>query len=300
MVSCTSEPALPSGLDVTVDANSSCEITGTPTEGISRRNFIIKGQASNGTQSSALVELEVLKDPFIGIWKTDLPGYTNTNSLELPFDGNGGPWEVDWGDGNTTVVTDKDDIIGRKHVYAAPGSYTVTIDGYFELRGSHSNDITKLTDIQEWGGLYFDDNTRFSGASSMTISAVDVPVIAGTSLARVFEFCTALVNISNLPTWNTSSITDMTQAFRGATAWNGDLSAWNYSSVENMSNFLSGATSFNALHYDNLLNAWVAQPLQPNVTVDTSSHYTTSISGSARSTLTSAPLNWVIDDLGGL
>ena len=45
--------------------------------------------------------------------------------------------------------------------------------------------------------------------------------------------------------WDLSSVTDMKNIFRGATAFNADISKWDVSSVTDMSGVFNYATSFN-------------------------------------------------------
>jgi len=45
--------------------------------------------------------------------------------------------------------------------------------------------------------------------------------------------------------WDTSSVTDMNNMFNGASSFNGDISGWNTSSVTDMNNMFNGASSFN-------------------------------------------------------
>ena len=49
----------------------------------------------------------------------------------------------------------------------------------------------------------------------------------------------------DISSWNTSSVTGMSNMFMYATSFNGDLSAWNTSSVTSMHRMFFGATSFN-------------------------------------------------------
>jgi len=46
--------------------------------------------------------------------------------------------------------------------------------------------------------------------------------------------------------WNTSSVTDMNGMFSGASAFNADISGWDTSSVTNMRGMFGGASAFNA------------------------------------------------------
>ena len=47
--------------------------------------------------------------------------------------------------------------------------------------------------------------------------------------------------------WDVSSVTDMSELFKDATSFNGDLSYWDVSSVIHMGDMFLGATSFNGV-----------------------------------------------------
>ena len=49
-----------------------------------------------------------------------------------------------------------------------------------------------------------------------------------------------------MPSWNTSSVTDMYSMFDGASAFNADISGWNTSSVTSMFGMFYEASAFNA------------------------------------------------------
>ena len=49
-----------------------------------------------------------------------------------------------------------------------------------------------------------------------------------------------------MPSWDTSSVTDMNSMFFGASAFNADISGWDTSSVTNMGYMFYGASAFNA------------------------------------------------------
>ena len=62
---------------------------------------------------------------------------------------------------------------------------------------------------------------------------------------------TAYTTYGDISTWNTSSVTDMSNAFKDASTFNDDISSWNTSSVTNMSYMFYNASAFNQP-----LNSW--------------------------------------------
>jgi surface protein len=119
--------------------------------------------------------------------------------------------------------------------------------------------------------------------------------------------------------WNVSNVQNMSQMFSGAYAFNQDISGWDVSSLTSMSYMFTNASSFNqdlsswdvsnvitmffaftgtpwsAYHYDRALEAWAQLPLQPNVTMHSSSRYCNG--ASARSAII-ANFGWAINDAG--
>ncbi len=69
-----------------------------------------------------------------------------------------------------------------------------------------------------------------------------------TDMSSLFYISTFNGDISK---WNTSSVTNMSNMFRGATKFNQSLNTWTVSKVTNMSNMFRGATAFNQQ-----LNSW--------------------------------------------
>ena len=130
---------------------------------------------------------------------------------------------ISWGDGATET-----NLSGSQtHTYINAGNYTVSVTGgltgltldrpdSFGLPGL----VPELASIDQWGGISWTNmSNAFAGASNMTYMATDTPDL--------------------------SLVTDMSDMFRSAYDFNGDLSSWDVSSVTDMSRMFRGATSFN-------------------------------------------------------
>lgn len=143
-------------------------------------------------------------------------------------------------------------------------------------------------------------------------------------------FGTALLFNQSLTTWDITGCNSLESVFNNAQAFNGDVSGWDTSGIGTFYACFSTATSFAqpltgwdftgvnstlsgryfmafmtypTARYDELLNHWAASSpyATTNVRWDiTSSNYTIATSQAARDTLTGAPDNWAIYDLGGI
>ncbi|MHA1822146.1 MAG: BspA family leucine-rich repeat surface protein, partial [Promethearchaeota archaeon] len=187
---------------------------------------------------------------FTTVWNTTKTSYgsSKNNEIKLPliYDGTYN-FTVDWGDGTS------DNIISYNqkevtHSYGLMGVYTVNITGIlFGWRFSYDSDKLKILDIKQWGlmrlgnwGYYFED------CSNLNISAQDAPDLTGTtSMAWAFSGCTRLNIVPGMKNWDTSSVTDMSGMFYGASSFNQDIGNWDTSSVTDMSRMFDGATAFN-------------------------------------------------------
>ena len=84
----------------------------------------------------------------------------------------------------------------------------------------------------------------FSGASNMVYNAGDAPDLSGvTDMSNMFASAAAFDG--DLSSWDVSSVTDMNSMFSGASVFNQPLNDWNVSSVTDMSGMFYVARSFN-------------------------------------------------------
>ncbi|MBL4656257.1 MAG: BspA family leucine-rich repeat surface protein [Bacteroidia bacterium] len=144
-----------------------------------------------------------------------------------------------------------------------------------------------------------------------------------TTMNSMFESCS--VFDGNITTWNVSKVTDFTEFLRKASVFNQDISGWAINALTNvnmtsmfrnallfdqdlsawdMSQVTAASTMFlygtlSIQNYDNMLVAWDAQVLQPNVVVHFgNSKYSSIAAGNARANMIAAD-GWTITD-GGL
>ena len=81
-----------------------------------------------------------------------------------------------------------------------------------------------------------DDNNVYLGE-------IDVSLIA--DMSRLFYESERKL-FSGIETWDVSNVENMSNMFKGAENFNGDLSCWDVSSVENMESMFLGAENFNS------------------------------------------------------
>ena len=182
-------------------------------------------------------------DAFVTTWRTT----SADESITLPLVGT--DITINWGDGNTTagVSTPVD------HTYNTAGDYTVQITGgltWFHL--NNAADASKLVSLDQWGtASWASMENAFSGASNMVYNAGDAPDLSGvTDMSNMFDSAAAFDG--DLSSWDVSSVTDMNSMFSGASSFNQPLNDWDVSSVTDMNSMFSGASSFNQP-----LNDWV-------------------------------------------
>lgn len=187
-------------------------------------------------------------DPaFISTWVTGntSAGSSANNQITLPLT-SAGTYEftVDWGDGSTDLITTFDQAEAT-HTYASPGTKTVTITGTISgFAFANSGDRLKITDISAWGPMNLGNGgSYFAGAANLTISAVDAPVLTGTTnMSNAFLNATALTG--DLSDWDVSGVTNMRSMFQGASSFDSDLSTWNVGSATTMRSMFQDATAF--------------------------------------------------------
>ncbi len=137
---------------------------------------------------------------------------------------------------------------------------------------------------------------------------------------------------ADIRSWDTGKVTDMSGMFSSAQSFNQSLGAWNISRVTDMTNMFEpaqlktqvpsssdtvafgsvaaevpgsaqleasiGRYALSDANYSATLDGWAMQDVQPNVMLNASANQSTGCSAvAARSTLISAPNNWIIDDV---
>jgi len=187
-----------------------------------------------------LIHLSAQGDiPFITKWRTS----ASNESITIPIN----PalsyrYDIDWGDGSSQ----SDVTTSVSHTYAARGIYTVSIQFQFPaIYINDSGDKDKLSSIEQWGNIEWQSmNNAFYGASFMEYNATDVPDLSNvTDLTQMFRGASSFNG--DIGKWQVGNVSDFTGMFHSATSFNRDISGWDVSSVEDMSSMFREATTFN-------------------------------------------------------
>ncbi|TRX58210.1 BspA family leucine-rich repeat surface protein [Fulvivirga sp. M361] len=179
---------------------------------------------------------------FITTWQTDNPGTSNDNEITIPTTGGGYNYTVDWGDGTMDAG-----VIGNiTHTYAVPGTYTVAISGTFpRIFFNNGGDRQKILTVEQWGDISWTSMVAaFRGCTNLTVPAPDVPDLSGvTDMSSMFRGASAFN--SDISGWNVISITTMVDLFRETSLFNQPLNAWTVDNVTDMESMFFFANSFN-------------------------------------------------------
>jgi surface protein len=185
---------------------------------------------------------------FAALWTTSQTsaGSSNSTTISLPLY-NGGTYDfnVDWGDGSNSAVTSYNDP-DRNHSYATAGTYNVNITGtIIGFRFNNAGDRLKIGKILQWGVLNLGNNgSYFFGASNLNSTATDALNLTGTTnLSETFR--SATIFNGNISNWDTSQVTDMTGMFRSTNAFNQNIGGWDLGNVTSMRSMFSSALAFN-------------------------------------------------------
>ena len=215
---------------------------------------LLKVRARDGSDTTKATEapLRIVvrgeNGAFITTWKTTTPN----EMITIPTTGSGYNYTVNWGDSSAETTYTGD----ATHTYATADTYTVMITSTFPRiyfnnfddngDGDPTGDNkTKILTVEQWGSTAWTSMANaFSGASNLTVTAVDAPNLTGvTSMRSMFQRATAFNQDINH--WDTSSIQNMISMFDSATAFNQDIGNWNTEKVTDMSSMFLGATAFN-------------------------------------------------------
>ena len=225
-----------------VSATNSLNYTGTLPYNKTSYSVTVESTGGFGTSNSRTLTVTVVPDTrFVTTWETTAAN----ESVKIPVGGATGSYTVDWGD-DTTSTTHTGDAT---HTYAAAGNHTVRITGDFtriHLGGDTTTNAAKLRSVDQWGNATWSSmGSAFKGASKMTHAATDTPDLSGvTNMSNMFRDAWAFNGA--IGSWNVSGVTNMSYMFRGAAVFNANISSWNVSGVTDMRDMFRDAWAFNA------------------------------------------------------
>jgi len=234
----------PGGATCTITVpDKTCVISGLS----NAQPYTLTAIATNALGNSAVSSASAAVTPgnaFVSTWRTNNEGTSTPQQITLPI-AVGGTYNflVSWGDGTTTEVTS---ATQATHTYAARGDYDVTITGTLQgWRFANAGDRNKLVQIERWGPLRLGNaGGYFQGASRMVVTATDPIDLTGTTdLSNAFSGA-SLFN-GAIGNWDTSAVTNMSNMFGSASRFNSDISGWQTGNVTNMSRMFFAAGAFN-------------------------------------------------------
>ena len=228
----------PSGSGITLADGSSASTTFTAPAVDDTTTFIFRLTAGDGTDSGSDDIAVTVKDTgsaFITTWRTVSAG----EAVTIPGTGT---YSVIWGDGKFSDAESG----SASHAYDTPGNHTVSITGGLEgIRlGDNATNAQRLQSIGQWGGMGWTTmESAFRGASNMGYDATDAPDLSGVDDTDSM-FRGAAAFDGDLSGWDVSHVTDMGSMFYGASSFNGSISSWDVSQVTTMNNMFDSADSF--------------------------------------------------------
>ena len=199
-----------------------------------------------------LVNVASFEDGFTTTWKTaaaneviSIPTKGGSDVTDYDF------W-INWGDMTPPQRFTSDDP-DPPHTYDAAGTFTVKITGTFPhfYLNNDRNIRDKLLSVEQWGNIAWESmNSAFYGASNLTLNATDMPILSGvTDMSEMFRSATAFNQ--DIGGWDVGNVTTMQAMFQVATAFNQDIGGWNVGNVTTMRSMFHSATAF-----DQDIGAW--------------------------------------------
>ena len=188
-------------------------------------------------------------DNFITLWQPA------NSTLTFPGAGN---YIIDWGDNTIESVSGS-----PEHTYslASDSQFTITVSNTItRFNLNDSSDAPGILKVRQWGTANWTSmETAFAGASAVNEAGFGSttplpPDLSGVrNMSRMFDgaaFYADVFALTGVPDWDVSSVTDMSNTFRGASAFDQHIGGWNVSSVTDMSGMFNGASNFNNTNID--------------------------------------------------
>jgi len=154
---------------------------------------------------------------------------------------------VNWDTTNESLIDTYNTSGDKSYTYSIPGTYRVKITGTLTEFGNGANEYSnaeRLTKIISFGNIGLTKlNGAFYNASNLISVPSQLPSII-ISLNYTFYGASSF-NHSNIITWNTSNVVDMSHMFYNASSFNQNIGSWNVSKVVDMSYMFYNASNFN-------------------------------------------------------
>jgi surface protein len=191
---------------------------------------------------------------FVITVQTNLPGTSANDEFTIPTFSSGiYDYNVDCdGDGTDDATHITGDYTCDYSTLGGAGTYEVRIvdavgdgTGFPGIYFNNGGDAEKVLSIDQWGtGQWVSLQSAFYGATNLAGQAWDAPDLSGvTNLSRMFRGANAFNQ--DLSGWDTSTITTMAEMFYYATSFNQPIGGWETGNVTDMSAMFAFAVNFN-------------------------------------------------------
>jgi surface protein len=187
------------------------------------------------------LQIALLATDMVLLVDTTAPSATTTVTLTLAGTVN---VTVDWGDGYYDTYTTSGN---KTHVYATAGQYRVRVQG--SLTGFGANvSRPELVGCLSFGRLGFTSLFRgFRSSANLTQVPSRLPV-GVTNMSEMFNAASAFNQ--DIGGWDTGAVTTMASMFTSAAAFNQDISGWDTGAVTTM------ASMFNMSAFNQDIGGW--------------------------------------------
>ena len=188
--------------------------------------------------------------PFITRWDLSKPGNGPTTLSFVCYTAPGETVSYTWqqvggsASGSGTITNNLVNILGLPAGIILDVSIDPTHLQRIYVAGEYH--FNRLTEIRQWGDVAWTSmQNAFSQCSNMTLTATDVPNLAGvTNISAMFRGCSSF-NQALPEGFDPSNVTSMSFMFFGCTAYDKALpNSFNTSKVTNMTGMFSGCTAY--------------------------------------------------------
>ncbi|AYZ35713.1 BspA family leucine-rich repeat surface protein [Chryseobacterium indologenes] len=203
---------------------------------------------------------------FITLWKPNING-TVTNAIS--FGGTGTSYTIQWEEigypqhsGVLNSVTSNSN--SPITISFGPSLNTSPLQATYRLKVSNGSGLfygfragtttigtfpnLQLVEVSQWGDTIWlqQFNGGFASCPNLNVTATDTPNLTQiNNVSQMFFNCPSLIGNNSFSNWNTSTITNMSGMFDGATLFNQNVGSWNTANVTNFSSVFSRTSAFN-------------------------------------------------------
>ncbi|MFC3157661.1 Por secretion system C-terminal sorting domain-containing protein [Chryseobacterium arachidis] len=204
------------------------------------------------------------QNEFITLWKPNING---TIDNTISFGGTGTSYIIQWEEvgypqhhgvltsvtsnsSNPTIISfgsslNTNPIQATYKVKASNGS---GLFYGFKANTSNLNINQKLVEISQWGDITWlqQFDRGFANCPNLNVTATDTPNLTQISnVSQMFLNCSSLIGNNSFSNWNTSTVSNMSGMFNGASLFNQNIGGWNTTNVTDFSNMFAYASAFN-------------------------------------------------------